>query len=143
MQRELLRITTRCAPYAPGVVRGALCHLPKRDLRWILGDAVLVASELVANAVLHSCCAADDLLSVEMRECSDCLEIAVSDPGTSGRSARPVDRPLGGGGLGLKVVEQLTRDWGADRRPGGYRVWAQLALSAEPGAAQAPATRRA
>jgi anti-sigma regulatory factor (Ser/Thr protein kinase) len=102
---------------------------------------MLVASELVTNAVRHSCCAANDLLSVEMLKCSDCLEIAVRDPGASGGSARPVDRPLGDGGLGLKVVEQLTRDWGAERRPDGYRVWAQVALSPRGDGGQARATR--
>jgi anti-sigma regulatory factor (Ser/Thr protein kinase) len=140
MERELLRIITRCDPGAPGVVRGALSHLQEPQVS--LGDAILVASELVANAVRHSCCATDDLLRIEMLECSDCLEIAVSDPGTSGRSAERVERQPGDGGLGLQVVEQLTRDWGAERHSDGYRVWAQLAFS-DRRPAQAPAARRA
>jgi len=128
MERELLRITTRCDPYAPGVVRGALSHLDS-GLDWVLGDAMLVANELVTNAVRHSCCSGDESVSLEMLECPDCLEIAVSDPGVSGDYARTVDRPVGNGGLGLKVVERLTRDWGTERSSDGYRVWAQLALS--------------
>jgi len=63
---------------------------------------------------------------VDRRE--GCLRVAVRDPGVSGRSATIVDSPDGIGGLGLKLVEQLTKRWGADRDDWGYTVWGELPL---------------
>jgi two-component sensor histidine kinase len=86
---------------------------------------MLVASELVTNAVRHSHCAEDEFLSVSISRDGH-LRISVLDPGGSGKNAEIADRPLDLGGLGLKVVEQLATDWGAERRGDGYRVWAEL-----------------
>jgi two-component sensor histidine kinase len=99
------------------------------DLGWVLGDAMLVASELVTNAVRHSLCTEDELLSVTISR-DGRLRISVLDPGGSGKSAEIADRPLELGGLGLKVVEQLATDWGSERYVDGYRVWAELELPA-------------
>ena len=51
MEREVARLKRRCDERGPGVVRHGLAALP--DLGWVLGDAMLVASELVSNAVLQ------------------------------------------------------------------------------------------
>ena len=123
-----MSISTRCDRFAPAVVREALADLPNGRYGWVLGDAMLVASELVANAVRHSCCGESQMLTVDLRRDTDRLEISVSDPGRCGRQAELVDRPLGRGGFGLKVVDQLSARWGAERRDEGHRVWAQLAL---------------
>ena len=125
-----MRISTRCDRLAPAVVREALADLPHGGYGWVLGDAMLVASELVSNAVRHSCCGEDQTLTVDLRRAADSLEISVSDPGTSGKRAKLADRPIGGGGLGLKVVDQLSTRWGSERRGQGYRVWARLPLPA-------------
>jgi len=55
------------------------------------------------------------------------VKIHVLDPGTSARSAEIADRPYDVGGLGLKVVEALSRRWGTERGDRGYAVWAELA----------------
>jgi anti-sigma regulatory factor (Ser/Thr protein kinase) len=120
---EILRVCVRCDEFAPQAVREAIAKMP--DLGWVLGDAMLVASELVTNAVRHSLCTEDELLSVTISR-DGRLRISVLDPGGSGKSAEIADRPLELGGLGLKVVEQLATDWGAERRGDGYRVWAEL-----------------
>lgn len=116
----------RCDELAPAAVRKKMGSLP--DLGCALGDAMLVASELVTNAVRHSLCTEHDLLTVRITR-DGRLRISVLDPGTSGRSAEIADRPIELGGLGLKVVEQIAAAWGAERRDDGYRVWADLDLS--------------
>jgi anti-sigma regulatory factor (Ser/Thr protein kinase) len=113
----------RCDELAPHAVRDAMANM--QDLGWILGDAMLVASELVTNAVRHSLCTEDDYLAVSISR-DGRLHIAVVDPGGSGKDAEIAHRPLELGGLGLKVVEQLAASWGTERRMDGYRVWAEL-----------------
>jgi anti-sigma regulatory factor (Ser/Thr protein kinase) len=116
----------RCDEFAPAAVREEMTRLS--DLGWVLGDATLVASELVTNAVRHSLCTEDEYLSVLVTR-DGRLRISVLDPGRSGRDAEIADRPIELGGLGLKVVEQLATAWGAERHDEGYSVWAELDLS--------------
>jgi anti-sigma regulatory factor (Ser/Thr protein kinase) len=124
--RDPLQMCVRCDEFAPAAVRAEMTRLS--DLGWLLGDAMLVASELVTNAVRHSLCTEDEYLSVCITG-DGRLRISVLDPGRSGRDAEIADRPIELGGLGLKVVEQLATTWGAERRDDGYRVWAELDLA--------------
>src|SRR5436305_8980734 len=94
-----------CDELAPAAVREKIRNL--RDLNGALDDAVLVASELVTNAVRHSLCAEDEFLSVRVSR-DGRFRIVVGDPGASGQSAEIADRPIELGGLGLKAVEQLA-----------------------------------
>jgi anti-sigma regulatory factor (Ser/Thr protein kinase) len=97
----------------------------------VIGDAMLVASELVTNAVLHSGCHSDDVVSVELRLRPDVVRCSVSDPHRSGKVAEPAPEDQLHGGFGLRVVEQLAARWGTEReRDGRYRVWAELARDA-------------
>ena len=126
MAIDPLRMCVRCDEFAPVAVRKAMTGLS--DLGWVLGDAMLVASELVTNAVRHSHCTEHEFLNVCITR-DGRLRITVLDPGGSGRDAQIVDRPVELGGLGLKVVEQLATTWGTERRDDGYRVWAELELA--------------
>lgn len=128
METEIARLNPRCDRYAPRLVREALAELA--DLGWIAGDAMLVATELVSNAVRHSLATADDQLDVRIFRDDELLRISVRDPGTSGRTARMPDQPDASGGLGLMVVDQLSASWGSQRHPDGYEVWAELRLGA-------------
>jgi anti-sigma regulatory factor (Ser/Thr protein kinase) len=123
-----LRILVRCDSYAPKVVREALEALPEAEPA--KDEALLVASELVTNAVRHSECAQEEQLTVSACRAGNRLRISVMDPGHSGRPAQVVDRPPDSGGMGLKVVEELSERWGAERHPGGYEVWAEVPLAA-------------
>ena len=115
-----------CDSDAPAAVRQALADV--KECGWLLGDAMLIASELVTNAVLHSGCSSHETVSVQATLRGDRLMIAVHDPGVSGQVARPRrSEASGSGGWGLRIVEQLAERWGADR-PGGYRVWAELGM---------------
>lgn len=125
MAAELLSISVRCDEHAPRAVREALAGIP--GLGWVLGDAMLVASELVTNAVLHSSCTAEDLLEVRVSR-DGRLRLCVVDPGGSGREATITERQAELGGMGLKIVDQLADDWGSQRDRDGHRVWAELRI---------------
>jgi anti-anti-sigma factor len=90
----------------------------------VLERAVLVVNELVTNAVVHA--RTDLWLRLELR--GDWLHIAVRDG--SPRLLRMVTaNPKAEGGRGLRLVEQLTRTWGAHPHPdGGKVVWCTLRL---------------
>jgi anti-sigma regulatory factor (Ser/Thr protein kinase) len=137
MAGEAANITVRCDELAPVTVRRALA--PLADLGWVLGDAMLVATELVTNAVRHSACAEEDELVVSVWRDRDLVRITVRDPGHSGATARMADEVEPFGQLGLKIVEQLTARWGSNREADGYEVWAELQVIEAP-EAQAEAT---
>jgi anti-sigma regulatory factor (Ser/Thr protein kinase) len=85
---------------------------------------VLVANELVTNAVVHA--RTEVRLRVELR--GDRLHIAVRDG--SPRLLRVVGSDLeADGGRGLLLVEGVGRAWGVRRPPdGGKVVWCVLDL---------------
>lgn len=121
-----MRIALPCDSLAPVVARRHLATLP--SLGWLLGDAMLVATELVTNAVRHSSCHRGDVLVVSVSRDSAHVRVAVHDPGRSGDAARIARRPAHDGGLGLRIVEQLAVRWGSQRDDDGYEVWADLPL---------------
>ena len=118
-----LQLKLPCDSRAPSAVREALREL---DVGWVIGDAMLVASELVTNAVIHSGCTAEELIDVRIQLDRDRLLITVTDPGTSGGTARLREDDDSFGGMGLRLVEQLARRWRAERSD-GHQVWAELA----------------
>lgn len=119
---ESFSMAVPCDPRAPAAVRDALDR--REDIGWVLGDAMLVASELVTNAVLHSGCSGDETIEVCVEVRSERLRISVRDPGRSGRNAEVrAGQPVGG--WGLRVVEQLAERWGSERTE-GYQVWAEV-----------------
>ena len=121
---KILSLDLPCAADAPATVRAAL-----RDTGSESDDVLLVASELVTNAVVHSGCAPGELLNVRVSEQSERVLISVCDPGVSSRRAVvQAAEPSSVGGWGLRLVAQLSERWGSDR-PGGYRVWAEVAVA--------------
>jgi two-component sensor histidine kinase len=93
----------------------------------IVDQVILVASELVTNAIRH--CGPDvrDTLDVSWAISPDSITITVADPSDElprMRRAAP-DAP---NGRGLAIVTALAEDWGAERTATGKRVWARLAL---------------
>jgi anti-sigma regulatory factor (Ser/Thr protein kinase) len=125
----LLTLTLPCVPSASAAVRDELSRLD--DLGWVLGDAMLVASELVNNAILHSGCGPDHDLEVNASRGPGRLTISVRDPGLSGGTASapaPTERQVGG--WGLRLVEALCARWGEEHDV-GYRVWAEMSLPGE------------
>ena len=85
-------------------------------------DAVLAASELVTNAVLHA--GTPVLLALSLDR--DGLTLAVSD----GAQAVPWQQPASmtrEGGRGIAIVDQLGARWGIVRTVLGKTVWINMA----------------
>ncbi len=124
---DLIRLEVRCNPDAPCIVRGALGQA--LEGHQLLDDARLIASELVTNAVRYSGGGPDDVITFRARFGDDCLLVSVNDPCIAGQTAHMLqDRDRAWGGFGLRIVQQVSRRWGAEH-PNGQRVWAELALS--------------
>jgi len=94
----------------------------------VVDDAVLVASELAANAVRHG--APPVTLTLEQR--GDRVRVAVRDSGTGPDPRVPEASETSGSGRGLAMIQQLSVDHGWDRDEGGLTVWAELELRPRP-----------
>lgn len=117
-----------CDDRAPNAVRQALSD--GADQSWVMGDVILVASELVTNAVRHSGCEEHHQIQVSVKLRNEHLVIDVRDPGLSDRDAEVQDGAELGG-FGLQIVDQLAVRWGSERKS-GYRVWAEMPLPTAP-----------
>lgn len=101
-------------------LRGA--RVPDR----VVDDAVLVASELVGNAVRHARALPAGRLAVAWERRADGITICVTDGG--GRQY-PTVRVAGRHdthGRGMSIVAALTDSWGVTRGAGTVTVWAHL-----------------
>jgi anti-sigma regulatory factor (Ser/Thr protein kinase) len=117
-----------CGRDAPAAVRDALrergAHFPQpmRD------DLLLLLTEIVTNAVRHSGAVKGDPIEIDMREQRDCVRVEVTDPGRGfERPDRLVPDLTRTGGLGLVLVDRLSRKWGTRRTKKGSLVWFELA----------------
>ncbi len=119
-----LELDLPCDDRAPSAVRQALSD--GADRLWAIGDAILVASELVTNAVRHSGCGEHHQIQVRVTLRGERLVIDVRDPGLSDQDAEVRAGPEFGG-FGLQIIEQLALRWGSERKR-GYRVWAEIPL---------------
>ena len=86
-------------------------------------DALLLTSELVANALQHG----KGVVTLRVARGSRDLLVEVSDEGHGAVAMMPKATSLGG--WGLRVVDVVAADWGV--RPGSTRVWFRLSLAAQ------------
>ncbi len=88
------------------------------------GDAVLLVSELVTNALLHARCAP----TVELSRDGNRVRVAVRDdsPVAPRRRRYASDAATG---RGIALVEHLSSDWGSERVGEGKRVWFELPIN--------------
>ncbi|WP_432186643.1 SpoIIE family protein phosphatase [Streptomyces sp. Tue6028] len=104
----------------------------------LTGDALLIVSELVTNAVVH---AGTDVGVLCRLECPadglpGLLVVEVSDHHPSrGLRDETVERPYGTPeyGRGLRLVSALSEAWGITYRPGMKTVWARVPLDGRTG----------
>jgi anti-sigma regulatory factor (Ser/Thr protein kinase) len=95
------------------------------DVRQV-DDAALVLSELATNALHHG------LGEIVVRASVDgdgAVQVSVTDSGDELPAIQPAD-PTRIGGLGLRIVDELTSQWGVASFPGGKTVWATIAVRA-------------
>ena len=98
--------------------------LAEWDMEPLLDSALLVASELAANAVTH---AASDF-RIQLSLAPTTLRIEVSDGGVGTPEPQPTSVSEEHG-RGLHLIDALTAAWGLDDAPGsGKVVWAELAF---------------
>lgn len=115
-----------CDISAPRLARKALARLS--EIYPVREDALLVASELTSNAVLHSGAAPNGQIEVCAKLVPEGLRIEVTDEGRSGDTPHRRESDIAHrGGFGLPVVEAIAHRWGSERLQ-GTRVWAELAL---------------
>jgi anti-sigma regulatory factor (Ser/Thr protein kinase) len=118
----------RCDSSAPRLAREALRAVAAIDS--VRADAILIASELISNAVVHAECEPGEEIELVVAMRPDAVRLAITDRGRSEKTPTvrgpDYDDP---GGLGLRVVERLALAWGFDQRVGTL-VWAELSLEA-------------
>ena len=129
-------------PWAPSSVATARWQLAA-DLREAglvsnaIGDAALVLSELLSNAIRHARPLPGALVQVSWSLRDGSLTVSVRDGGGPTRPHSGHPPPSALGGRGLEIVECLASTWGVQASTDGVTVWATLAASPCRGAGRA------
>jgi anti-sigma regulatory factor (Ser/Thr protein kinase) len=115
-------------PAHSGAPRAARVFLSEACSDWgiteVYEDVVLVASELVTNAVVHA--ASTSRLRIGLDHQGLWLEVRDYRPGDA---PKPRPRIIGGdGGRGLHVVDAVAHEWGVTDHCDGKTVWALVCL---------------
>jgi two-component sensor histidine kinase len=113
------RLRLRLAPdvHAPSRARQALRELPLGERE---EDVLLLASELVTNAVQHGGAADDQPIELEATCDGGCARVEVRDRGRGfGRAPQA--------GLGLRLLEDASVRWGIDHAD-STRVWFEVSM---------------
>ena len=129
-------VTVRHAPASAGEVRRQLgADLANAGLPpAVIGDATLVVSELVGNAVRYAAPLPGGVLEVSWTVDPDCVRLQVSDGGGRSVPVRHDAGPEDVRGRGLAIVAALARDWGVELGRNGdgptSTVWVELPITA-------------
>ena len=94
-----------------------------QELEVAVEDALLVATELVTNAVLH----ARTWIRLRLRVDKSTVRIEVHDANPR-LPAEPPPEPEATSGRGLAIVAAVATGWGAEHQGDGKVVWAEIAL---------------
>lgn len=95
----------------------------------VIDDALIVISEMIANAVSHGLPTSDGAVEISWTINADLLELSVFDAG-EGASLKPIDFDEDSlSGRGLSIINRVADRWWVDMS-GGTRVVAELGLSA-------------
>lgn len=136
--REVMKsgvVLLPCIPASVAVARRRLIEdlLAAGILAAAIGDAALVVSELLSNAIRHARPLPGAQLQVTWLLTAGSVEVTVSDGGAPTRphDSHPSLSSLGGRGLG--IVAHLSHSWGLRDDERGLTVWAVLAAPPEPG----------
>ena len=106
-------------PTARHFVESILSGWGLQDLGWV---ATLIVSELAANAALH---ARGEEFSVSVSTQADGVRLEIKDNSLRLPQRRSYSHDATTG-RGLKLVSELSQDWGVDPTDSGKIVWAVL-----------------
>jgi anti-sigma regulatory factor (Ser/Thr protein kinase) len=109
-------------PDAPSEARSALRRFHPELPADLMQVVVLLASELVANAVKHAEAA---LVLIRFQVLPSQVRVEVADEGPGFTPRAPEPDPSGIGGWGLHLVDELSSRWGTIDGPGA-RVWFEI-----------------
>jgi serine/threonine-protein kinase RsbW len=129
-------VTVRHAPASAGEVRRRLgADLAQAGVApAVVGDAALVLSELIGNAVRYGRPLPGGVLEVSWSLEEDTLRLRVSDGGGTSVPVRHEAGPEDVRGRGLAIVAALARDWGVEQSRNGAgpmsTVWVELPVKA-------------
>jgi anti-sigma regulatory factor (Ser/Thr protein kinase) len=124
---------------APAAARAAVREvLEAARLDELMDDALLLATELTTNAVLHV--GSDISVLVEASDDSVTVTIRDSEPDELPRldASVAVEYPLANTGRGLLLVDKIAYRWGTTQDLEGKAVWFQLFKSGAPAALDEP-----
>jgi serine/threonine-protein kinase RsbW len=92
----------------------------------LVADVVLVATELVGNAIRHAAPLPDGAVTVVWEVGSPGVTVRVTDGGASGQPRLRHPSPNETSGRGLTLVHALATRWGVEDDSGSTTVWAEL-----------------
>ena len=130
-QLEVSTSSVVLLPWAPSSVATARWKL-SADLQeaglvgTVIGDAALVLSELLSNAIRHARPLPGALVQASWGLGDGSLTVSVRDGGSHTRPHTRHPSPSALGGRGLAIVECLASTWGVQDSTGGVTVWAIL-----------------
>lgn len=118
------------AASTPGIARTRLASFLTRNRASssVIDDALIVISEMIANAVSHGVPGDDDTIEISWSISGTLLELSVLDAGVDGH-LKPVDFDEDSlSGRGLSIINRVADRWWVDMSA-GTRVNAELALT--------------
>lgn len=113
------------APRAAPAARQALASLAEHVSEGRMQELNLVVTELVTNSVRHAGMGPAHAVGLEVTIRRGCIRAVVSDPGPGFDPQLRDPDPLGEGGRGLLIIDQLAARWGVEVH-GGTHVWVEL-----------------
>src|SRR6059058_3120625 len=102
-------------------------------------EALLLTSELVTNALVHTGSALE--IAVSTTPGSVTVRVQDADTGPIPASTPPAEDELIEGGRGLVLVHELSEAWGTEHQAGRKAVWFRLALESDPPDGAEPAEK--
>lgn len=117
-------------PSSVAVARQHLCHelLSQGMPESTAGDAALVVSELLGNALRHARPLRSGQVRVSWKLGEEQLQIAVSDGGSTTEPRRYRRSLSAPGGRGLEIVEHVASEWGVRYERDATTVWATVVV---------------
>jgi anti-sigma regulatory factor (Ser/Thr protein kinase) len=113
----------RAGPETPAEARWFVAEaLDTLDAGVDRDTALLLTSELASNASRHGKEPIDVTVSVEHPD----LRVSIFDRGAGFDPAELSTQGRSDGGWGLRIVHDLSSEWGVDRRDDGTDVWFRL-----------------